>query len=47
MIEMFRQLKAPFARFGALFTPLPFSTPLETGFLPSPEKIVQAASALI
>ena len=47
MIEMFRQLRAPVARVGAPLTPVPFSTPLETGFLRGPETIFQAANALM
>ena len=45
--HLFRQLKAPVARVGAPFTPVPFSKPLETEFLASPEKIVKAAKALM
>lgn len=44
--RLFRQLKAPVARVGAPFTPVPFSKPLETAFIPSTEKIVEAAKAL-
>lgn len=45
--RLFRQLKAPVARVGAPFTPVPFSKPLETEFLASPGKIVEAAKALM
>lgn len=41
--HLFRQLKAPVGRVGAPFTPVPFSKPLETAFLPSVERIVDAA----
>jgi len=45
--RLFRRLKAPVARVGAPFTPVPFSKPLETEFLASPRKIADAAKALM
>jgi pyruvate/2-oxoglutarate/acetoin dehydrogenase E1 component len=40
--NLFRELKAPVGRVGAPFTPVPFSKPLESAFIPSAEKIVAA-----
>lgn len=45
--NLFRQLKAPVARVGAPYTPVPFSKPLETEFLVQPDDIVKAATALM
>lgn len=47
MTELFGKLKAPVARVGAPFTPVPFSKPLETEFVPSADKIVAAAKGLM
>lgn len=47
MTELFNKLKAPVARVGAPFTPVPFSKPLETEFIPSADKIVAAAKGLL
>ena len=44
--RLFRNLKAPVARLGAPFSPVPFSKPLETVFVPNAERITQAATAL-
>lgn len=44
--RLFRQLKAPVARLGAPFAPVPFSKPLESAFVPNAERIAQAATAL-
>jgi pyruvate dehydrogenase E1 component beta subunit len=45
--ELFGKLKAPVKRIGAPFTPVPFSKPLETAYLPNAEKIAEAAIALV
>jgi pyruvate dehydrogenase E1 component beta subunit len=45
--RLFNKLKAPVARIGAPFTPVPFSKPLETAFLPSSERIAETAIALV
>jgi pyruvate dehydrogenase E1 component beta subunit len=45
--ELFGKLKAPVARIGAPFSPVPFSKPLETAFVPQPQKIADAAIALV
>lgn len=44
---LFGRLKAPVKRIGAPFTPVPFSKPLETAYLPNAEKIAEAAIALV
>jgi len=43
--ELFGALKAPVARLGAPFTPVPFSNALEQHFLVKPEQIIEAAKA--
>jgi pyruvate dehydrogenase E1 component beta subunit len=45
--ELFGELKAPVSRIGAPFSPVPFSKPLETAFVPQPQKIADAAIALV
>ncbi len=45
--RLFKTLKAPVARLGAPFAPVPFSKPLETAFPPSAGTIAQAAIALV
>lgn len=45
--QFFGKLKAPVARVAAPFAPVPFARPLEAAFLPSPEKIAQAATKLV
>jgi len=40
--ELFGQLKAPVARVGAARSPVPFSKPLETAFVPTRERILAA-----
>lgn len=45
--NLFHQLKAPVARVGAPFSPVPFSKPLETAFIPSTDKIVEAVKKLM
>lgn len=45
--RLFAELKAPVKRLGAPFTPVPFSKPLETAFLVSPQRIAEAAIALV
>jgi pyruvate dehydrogenase E1 component beta subunit len=45
--HFFGSLKAPVARVAAPFTPVPFAKPLETLFVPSPEKIAEAAAKLV
>ena len=45
--KLFGKLKAPVGRVGAPFTPVPFSKPLETAYLPNAEKITAAATALV
>ena len=44
--NLFGKLKAPVKRLGAPFTPVPFSKPLETAFLPSAQQIAETAIAL-
>jgi len=44
---LFGKLKGPVKRIGAPFTPVPFSKPLETAYLPNAEKIAEAAIALV
>jgi pyruvate/2-oxoglutarate/acetoin dehydrogenase E1 component len=45
--RLFDKLKAPVARLGAPFTPVPFSKPLETAFMPDAKKITEAAISLV
>lgn len=45
--KAFDYLDAPILRVGAPFTPVPFSPPLEQEFIPSEEKIIQAARSLM
>lgn len=45
--RFFGKLKAPIARVAAPFAPVPFSKPLETAFVPSPQEIADAAIALV
>jgi pyruvate dehydrogenase E1 component beta subunit len=45
--EFFGRLKAPMVRVAAPFSPVPFSKPLETAFVPSPQKIADAAIHLV
>jgi pyruvate dehydrogenase E1 component beta subunit len=45
--RLFHQLKAPVARLGAPFAPVPFSKPLESVFAPNAEKIASAALSLV
>lgn len=45
--RLFQQLKAPVARVGAPYTPVPFSKPLETEFLVQPGNIVDAVTGLM
>jgi acetoin:2,6-dichlorophenolindophenol oxidoreductase subunit beta len=44
--RLFGTLKAPVARLGAPFTPVPFSKPLETAYLVSAQRIADTAIAL-
>jgi pyruvate dehydrogenase E1 component beta subunit len=43
----FGKLKAPVRRVAAPFTPVPFTKPLESAFIPSPERIADAAISLV
>ena len=45
--KAFDYLDAPIVRVAAPFTPVPFSTVLEQEFIPSEEKIMQAAKTLV
>jgi pyruvate dehydrogenase E1 component beta subunit len=45
--KAFDYLDAPIVRIGAPFTPVPFSPPLEQEFIPSEEKIIQAAKKMM
>lgn len=45
--RLFGSLKPRIARVGAPFTPLPSAQPLDTEFLVSPERIVEAAGQLL
>ncbi len=45
--KAFDYLDAPIVRIGAPFTPVPFSPPLEQEFIPSEEKILQAAKKMM
>lgn len=40
--ELFGTLKAPVARVGAARSPVPFSKPLESAFVPTKERILAA-----
>lgn len=40
--QLFGRLKAPVARVGAARSPVPFSKPLESAFVPTPERILAA-----
>jgi pyruvate dehydrogenase E1 component beta subunit len=45
--ELFAQLKAPVARLGAPFAPVPFTKPLEAAFVPNAEKVARRAIELV
>ncbi|HEX7874655.1 MAG TPA: alpha-ketoacid dehydrogenase subunit beta [Sphingobium sp.] len=45
--KLFGKLKSPVTRIGAAFTPVPFSKPLESAYLPDAAKIVEAATKLV
>jgi len=45
--RLFGKLKAPVARLGAPFAPVPFAKSLETAFAPSADKIAAAAASLV
>ena len=45
--KAFDYLDAPIVRVAAPFTPVPFSPALEQEFIPSEEKIIQAATKLM
>jgi len=45
--QFFGSLRAPVGRVAAPFTPVPFAQALESAFVPSPEKIAQAAINLV
>lgn len=45
--ELFGQLKAPVKRLGAPYSPVPFSKPLEDAYIVQPERVVEAAKALM
>lgn len=45
--QLFGKLKAPIVRVGAAFTPVPFSKPLESAYLPDAAKIVEAATRIV
>jgi pyruvate dehydrogenase E1 component beta subunit len=44
---LFGRLKAPIERIGANFSPVPFSKPLETAFLPSADGIAETVRKLV
>jgi pyruvate dehydrogenase E1 component beta subunit len=44
---LFGKLKSPIERIGANFSPVPFSKPLETAFLPNAEGIAATAKKLV
>jgi pyruvate dehydrogenase E1 component beta subunit len=44
--KCFGKLKAPVRRVAGPFTPVPFSNPLETAFVPSSQRITEAAIAI-
>ena len=45
--EAFEHLDAPVRRIGAIDTPVPFSPPLESYFLPNTEKVTKALRDLV
>lgn len=45
--KLFGRLKAPVKRIGAPFTPVPFSKPLETAFMPDAGRVAEAALLLV
>ena len=45
--KLFGKLKAPVARIGAPFTPVPFSKPLEAAYVTDGPKIAEAAIKLV
>jgi pyruvate dehydrogenase E1 component beta subunit len=45
--ELFGKLRAPVKRIGAPFVPVPFSKPLETAFIPDPNRIATTAIKLV
>jgi pyruvate dehydrogenase E1 component beta subunit len=45
--RLFGQLKAPVARLGAPFAPVPFTKPLEEAFVPNAERIARRAIDLV
>ncbi len=45
--SLFGELKAPVARYGAAYTPIPFSKALEAQHFPNAAGIVQRATALV
>jgi pyruvate dehydrogenase E1 component beta subunit len=45
--RLFGKLKAPVARMGAPFNPVPFSKPLETAHVPDAARIAEAATKLV
>jgi pyruvate/2-oxoglutarate/acetoin dehydrogenase E1 component len=45
--ELFSSLKAPVQRVGAPYSPVPFSKPLETAFVPGPEQLEAAIRATL
>jgi pyruvate/2-oxoglutarate/acetoin dehydrogenase E1 component len=45
--ELWGQLKAPVKRLGGAFSPVPFSKPLETAFVPQPADIEAAIRTLV
>lgn len=46
-LELFGQLKAPVQRVGALHSPVPYSKPLETAYVPSRERIMAAVRKVL
>ena len=44
--EFFGKLKAPVARLGAPYAPVPFSKPLEDAYAPNAKRIAEAAITL-
>lgn len=45
--KFFGKLKAPASRVGSPFAPVPFAKPLETAFVPDPQRIAAAAIGLV
>lgn len=45
--ELHGSLRAPIERLGGAFSPVPFSKPLESGFVPDSARIAAAAAALV